>query len=257
MGNFFAHEEATHRMAMPSPVVSQPMQESPTCPRLSYREQKSLFGTMSTTVSDEATTGTQCTKANQKHAKTKNMPKPKRQFGHFECQKCHKKWTSSRAFQGLWQECTKCHNKVRPSNLQDIAPNYEHTYKCQNDKCKATSIVCGQLREELKGVIDISHEFTCAHNTSFTINRFPSKCFFYHPCTIQLCANCNCNKCANEHTAQNFIECNKLHQLTHPCRVCKSWCKLDKVQKIKVDMAVPHKQELCEMCNRLGKPCGK
>lgn len=188
------------------------------------------------------------------HVKT---ARPKRQFGHYECKTCCKKWTSSHAFQGIWQECTRCHGKVKPTNLQNIAPSFEHTYKCQSDGCKTVHIVCSQLREELKGFMDKPCQFTCPHNSGTTIDRIPVKCFFYHPSTIQLCAQCDCNKCVKAHDVHLFLECNNISQLTSRCTVCQSCCVLQKAQKVKTDLSVQHQKEHCQMCKKLGKYCGR
>ena len=188
----------------------------------------------------------------------------RRQFGHFQCTYCHKKWQSSHAWKGKQQKCTRCSTYVLPTNLQNIQPTYEYTYRCMNTKCKNTLIVCDRIdSKDLNNALETRQEFVCNQHKNKQVYKYKSKPseinIHYHPVyEVQLCAYCKSCRQKNKMTITDQVDKMILQGFKRQCQLCNQIAsQIIKIKKLESDPSKPHKRELCEKCQEIGGYCGK
>lgn len=247
MGGIFSVEKPNKQVPMQTRVLA--VVQSPNIPLLSYNkpEVRAFNKPISPSISPPS---------NHKEQRKRG------QYGHFECTTCRKKWQSSHSWEGKRQKCTRCNTYVLPTNLQDIQPTYECTYKCMNTKCKNTYIKCGILdSKELNQVLETHQEIVCNNNKNKQVFKSkPSEVnICYHP-TYEVESSVYCKSCGQKHRMN--IAClddeTILHGFKRQCTICNHMSsRIIKIKKLQSDLSKPHKRELCEKCQEVGGYCGR
>lgn len=183
---------------------------------------------------------------------------PRRMFGHFQCEKCKKKWTSSHAWENKGQECTRCHINVLPSELYPLQPTFEYVFKCSNSNCNMTNIKCItkdiNINTEVRKKFVTPFEFECTENHK-SYKKQPFKMTFSF--TNAYCY-AKCNHCEKQHKIHDFhIDKKDLTNVDNICSACHKMCILQQINRIESDITKPHRRDLCEMCKSLNRYCGR
>ncbi len=189
----------------------------------------------------------------QPQIRVEKKPKPeKAMFGHYECQRCHKKWTSSHSWKDYGQQCLRCKEYVKPSLLYPKQPKLDFSFECS--MCSYKFSICeADERYEHQPLLQTKENAMCE-----SCNKKNGKIV---PEMIRINghgdAECigKCRHCTTD------IVLSKKHLSSPITTICKSCtsnhCFLKTVKKIQIDLTQKHRQDMCEKCQKEGKYCGR
>lgn len=188
---------------------------------------------------------------------------PRRMFGHFKCEKCKKRWTSSHSWKNKGQECTRCRINVLPSELYPLQPTFEYVFKCSNSNCNKTHSKCitkdMNINTEVCKMFVTPFEFECTENhKSYKKQPFKMTFSFINAFVCHIICYAKCNHCEKQHKIHDFhIDENYLTDVNNTCSACHKISILQQITRLQSDITKPHRQDLCEMCKSLNRYCGR
>jgi hypothetical protein len=112
------------------------------------------------------------------------------------------------------------------------------------------------LQHELYELLNGKYKLPCRSRTNDNIT--PELLAFYHWNGVShLYCNIYCKDCKERHTVHNKkIERHVVEDMVELCGACNDACVIHEIKKAKsINKDIPHKRELCEMCQRLGYYC--